>query len=254
MARNTTRNIAVTAPDWTIAPSLSYLWASYRGAGIGDLDGDGLEDPWALEGEGGLFLFLWDDGPLGPPGAYSTSSARHRADLVGGAPYPSASVDCVTHGDIDGDGLLDVIVAKASFAWIWFGATIAAAPPGVLPPADVTISGGTLGSEVGDVDGDGFDDVALRFPGEVGAGMALGRPGGEIAILPGSVLQLGGAFTVSAQSIRLLGPPGWGLGVSANLGSDLNGDGINDPILGFEYASSTTYAPGGLRIEVGREP
>ena len=142
-------------------------------AGVGDLDGDGLDEAvvgaWrAGEDAGALTVLRW---PL-EASLLAEAPDRREGALAGG--FLGASVDGA--GDVDGDGLDDVIVGApgADEAWLLYGPIV-----GVSAPEGARLSGarwlGAAVAGVGDLDGDGLDDVAVGAAGE--AAVFLGPVG-----------------------------------------------------------------------------
>ena len=81
--------------------------------------------------------------------------------------YKAVRIDSLSpvtggHGDFDGDGLQDIIVANSADYYIFYGSTIQSSS-GILTAsdADVEIHFGSSAYEVADIDGDGKDDLAF---------------------------------------------------------------------------------------------
>jgi hypothetical protein len=151
--------------------------ADWVGAGmelVDDLDDDGIEDlmvpapACALLDERGGCIYL-----------YSGTSLTTRAETgvealatIAGRDQDSWAGQTVSHGDINGDGVLDVVssyddsdefAATAGRAWLWYGPF---AGTRTSDDADAVFQGSgdhaNLGyalSARGDLDGDGCDDI-----------------------------------------------------------------------------------------------
>lgn len=93
---------------------------------------------------------------------------------------------------------------------------------------------GTAVTNVGDLDGDGFDDMLLTAPG------AYGQKGAMVVVFGGHALP----SVLDVRNLGLFGmtiigvDPGDGTGVSAAAAGDVNGDGFDDMIIGSPYSSS----------------
>jgi hypothetical protein len=209
-------------------------------ASAGDVDGDGYADlaigaPNESSGEGRVHVYL--GGPLGPSLTPSTS-------LVGPAGAGGHFGGAVASaGDVNGDGYGDLIVGAADVtsatgaAYVYLGSAT-----GLADSPDLTLVGpdgpnGGFGRSVacaGDVDGDGYSDVA------VGAD--------TYDMLTGRVhLYLGDAAGLPATPSRsLTGPDGVDaqFGFSLATAGDVDGDGYDDLIVsayGTSAGAGTVY-------------
>ena len=153
-------------------------------------------------------------------------------------------------GDFNADGIADIVLGSPQDDPIFAGAgsgtvNVFSGQPGGAPLASVTGNpGDILGFSVaaaGDINGDGFDDVIAGSPG-------LGGVRGEIRIIdfanPGST-------TIAAPTSLSIGAR---FGHSVSGAGDVNGDGIDDFIVGAPndsglngsvvvFAGSRTGAP-----------
>ncbi|MCK6528691.1 FG-GAP-like repeat-containing protein, partial [Myxococcota bacterium] len=150
-------------------------------AGVGDVDGDGLDDV-AVGGEaaGSAFLFLGPlDGIREDTSADSLFVAELATDRAGSA--------LAGAGDVDGDGLPDVLVGAqgANAGGGDSGAAYLVLGPPAATVALAHVHARFLGEEAndaagygvagaGDVDGDGWDDVLVGAPWNDAAGSLAG--------------------------------------------------------------------------------
>ncbi len=184
---------------------------------LGDLDGDGGRD-LAL----GMFEGVWlVHGPIDADQAYSEG-----ADALLVSSGLVRSPELADAGDTDGDGLSDVLVCDATGAWLFrspvvgrllgeeAGATFnfGASPPGALTGA-------------GDLNGDGFADVAI---GSALADTTEEDPG-VVRVWSGPIA---GAQDAESATASLWGPSaGAGAGSAVVAVGDLDGDGFDDLVV-----------------------
>lgn len=169
----------------------------------------------------------------------------------------------VAAGDVNGDGVADVIVGArgvdgldgerldAGAAFVFFGSAGLSEKLGAAD-ADLTVLGGdpqdSLGdlAATGDLNGDGIADIALAA--RTGDGPENRRSNsGEVHVIFGGP-SLGGALdlaTADADAV-IFGPISSGLMGSALVIADLNGEGLDDLAVGAALASGAGRPSNGM--------
>jgi hypothetical protein len=216
-------------------------WAGQTGAGVGDVNDDGLTDlvlgnfhDAASYGEfdGAAYLVL--GGPASGERSLQDDSDTvlygEAKSLVG---YWGHNLDGA--GDVDGDGLDDLVIGAPGLGGSAYVVTDIPAGPFKLAASDGIVRASsadtTLGwtvAGVGDVDGDGFDDVALGDP-RIGSGDP-----GSVHIVCGPIT---GDKAVDDAAWATLIPPNnssqsFGESIA---GGDFDGDGNVDLLIGASW-------------------
>lgn len=259
-------------------PSYNYRFG-LSVAGAGDVNGDGVDDlvvgsRWASDGgrtdSGAAHVIYGTDGNRTRPvdvRSWATTASADGFLLVGSSSSQLGHV-VGRAGDFNGDGVGDLVLGArgAAQAYVVFGqdstrglldlAAWGAGWAGVGLRVDGP-AGSWLGSSaagVGDVNGDGVDDVVVGQS----RGAARGR------VLAGSAYVLLGSGTGRADSLDVSGWDGTGsfagfrvdgrandqLGTSAAGAGDLDGDGLDDLVLGAPGASRDGLAKAGSSVVV----
>ncbi|MCK6528194.1 hypothetical protein L6R50_11770 [Myxococcota bacterium] len=194
---------------------------------VGDADGDGCDDLLvASSGRAGGVIALLFYGPLDVTETRDTADARFLGD---GEPADIRGLSL--SGDLDGDGLGDVVVGDPTGSVLDTragGALVYSSPVyGDVPPemARARLLGGEWGGQAGldlatgDLDGDGFDDVALSTRAWTHLGT---REAVWLAYGP-----LEGEVEVGTTGALLLAPPTEGMVAEIRIG-DVDADGVDD--------------------------
>ncbi|MEW5741413.1 MAG: FG-GAP-like repeat-containing protein [Myxococcota bacterium] len=203
-------------------------------AGLGDVDGDGKPD-FAV----GAPHFTSTAPQEGAVFIYGLSGQSAPLVFYGGAANALFGAAVAGAGDLNGDGYADLVVGAptppnattaSSFVRIFFGAA-----QGPTQTRSRSVRGTQMAEAVGasvaglgDINGDGFGDVAF------------GAPGHDVQSTNGLVANAG-RFTVLgglAEGLRLSGATHSGATAQANAGAavssagDVNGDGLTDVLIG----------------------
>lgn len=221
-------------------------------AGVGDVNGDGFADivigsPFYANGqanEGAAFLYF------GGGGAFNNAVDAHfevnQIDAQFGSAVSAA-------GDINGDGFSDVVIGALLYdggqadeggAFVYHGAAV------VDNVVDATLEsnqiGGSLGgalSALGDINGDGYADIAVGAPLYDGSNADSGR----------AYVHLGAASGLQTTAYRqfdlgVAQPSHLGFALS---GGDFDGNGFGDLIVGAPDFSGALALQGRALVYFG---
>jgi hypothetical protein len=213
-------------------------------AGAGDVDGDGYADlvVGASGDEGRAWLLLGGAGRWSGTHTLDseTGAAPFRAVLLVGTGGAGCAV--AGAGDVDGDGLDDVLVGacKGSAAHLvygradWGGPAVSLAEVGAtLIDTDPNRNVGWRVAGAGDLDGDGLGDLVVGAPEHYGPYGA-----GRVYVLYGRATRLSGTLelptTADAEVRQVATDPPLSLGIYLAGGFDLDGDGRPDLVIGAD--------------------
>ena len=247
------------AYSWLGGASNDFLGGSQGAAGAGDLDGDGVGDlilaaPFSDLGgtDAGSAYVLYGGGSGWGVGLNITTAAPA---LFRGNPGDWFGAR-VASGDLDGDGLSDIVVSgpyndleadKAGVVAMFSGDATRLAGVGTLADADALLTGSGVDTELGwsidvmdDVDGDGYRDLGVgEFFSDVG-----GTDAGSAGVVSGSELH-GRAVWTSSAFLVVHGSDAYGrLGYDVAGVGDTDGDGLEDVVVSA-YLADAGSADGG---------
>lgn len=236
------------------------LSAFGRGAALaGDVNGDGFDDlvfgasqddPNGITDAGGAYVVFGKAGAFAANVDITTLNGTNGFRIAGGEANQLAGLTVRSIGDINGDGFADLEIgaplahydgqAYAGAAFVVFGRGDGFAATVDLATLDGTdgfrIDGLAASSQlgqgavaVGDLNADGFEDFVVSAVGASGTAghsyVIFGKANGFAADFDLSTLNGDNGYVIA-------GSVGEQAGTSASAAGDLNGDGIDDIIIG----------------------
>lgn len=228
------------------------LWGSAV-ANAGDVNGDGFEDVIvgapsfdnSPSNEGAAFLFFGSAAGIGMTPDWTAEGGQFNAEF---------GVSLAAAGDVNGDGFADVIVgaprvnlgsAEQGAAYVYHGSAVGLPSSETWRTSGIAfgVHFGTAVAGVGDVNGDGFDDVVVGAPNFNGTTINEGR----VSLYLGSSSGLSTARAWTAQGNL----SGSAFGESVAGVGDVNGDGFDDFVVGAPSFSNGQSAEGRVFLYLG---
>lgn len=249
----------------------------------GDVNGDGIDDViiGAQEADpngsnsGSIYVVFGNNGGFTPTVELSSLDGSNGFIINGVAEEDLSGWSVSYAGDVNGDGIEDVIIgawladpdnnSNAGSSYVVFGNNVGFTPIvelSTLNGSNGFVINGTMAGDVsgyavsyaGDVNGDGIDDVMIGTPGASPDDLFTG----STHVVFGNSKGFPSSFNLST----LNGNNGFAInGVAANDGSgtsvsyagDINGDGVDDVIIGAEDSDVNGTASGSSYVVFGSD-
>jgi hypothetical protein len=223
---------------------------------LGDLDGDGLDELGIAMGTTtAAYNYVFYGGSLD----FENPTAVFDADITLAAPstiswgdHYSYSFTTKPLGDVDGDGVADVLWCAdyaevggrgdVGTAWLWSGSRLASPTVGDVGDADVTFTAEMWGASVGqsaadagDADGDSLSDLLIHSTGYDPDDSDTPKP--FVHLVRGAELSGGGIYNLEHTGLSFIGTgsglPRRGSDTGEYVGGqDIDGDGVSDILIG----------------------
>ena len=237
--------LGVSEADYVFVGSSIGGQAGRIALGVGDVDGDGLGDLLInahQNDEGGYFAgkaFLFSGADLQGPGTINLADSAY--GFLGEGEEDLASHGIASAGDLDGDGLFDLLISgylhdgsswDVGRVYLFLAGNLGEPGDRSLEEADYRFTGEAEGDRLGhgvasagDVDGDGFPELLTGAYGQD----TSGADAGKAYLVLGSGLGAGGDYDIGDADYQFTGElPGDKAGFLGSGLGDVDGDGLDD--------------------------
>jgi hypothetical protein len=239
---------SLSAADYRFSGVMTGYGAGNSVSSAGDVDGDGLDDILV----GSPVLGMWAAGRADLVLGASLGATEEIGLADSGYAFIGVEIDATgfsvsSAGDVDGDGLDDILVGApmghtwtGGKAYLVLGASLGADTAFDLADADYTFIGeaardyaGIFVASAGDVDGDGLDDLLIGAYGND----ERGEYAGKAYLVLGASLGADVEINLADADYAFIGEAaGDYAGWPVSSAGDVDGDGLDDIIVGAHYA------------------